>query len=100
MASSIADFIREIPPSDYRQLLLEVAKRILADQPLETPIVLSEGDSPPIGFLFKIPPIPESLESEEAERAEDERRLATIDNTLTLEEMLAKMDFRAAVRNA
>jgi len=46
-----------------------------------------------ISDIVRVPPMPESG-SDEDEKIEDERRLATIENTVTLDELLARLDFR------
>jgi hypothetical protein len=53
-----------------------------------------------VGYLFRIPPMPKSDLTPEEEAAEDARRLATLDNTVTLDEMLALLDFGAAAKPA
>jgi hypothetical protein len=98
--ASVSDILRQVPPADRRKLLFEVAKSILDEQPEATPVVIGEGDAPPIGYLFRIPPMPESDQTPEEEAAEDAWRLATLDDTVTLDEMLAMLDFGAAARSA
>jgi hypothetical protein len=97
MGPSIADIVGQVEPDKRMDLLLEVANRILDDHPKLTPVALTKGDGPPIGYLFRVPPMPEpEPQTEEDRRAEDARRMANLDDALTLDEMLAVLDFQAA----
>jgi hypothetical protein len=98
--TSVSDIVRQVPPAERRKLLFEVAKSILDEQPEARPVVIAEGDAPPIGYLFRIPPMPDSDQTPEEEAAEDARRLATLDDSVTLDEMLAMLDFGAAAQSA
>lgn len=100
MTPNIAELVRQVPAADRYQLLLEVAKSVLDEHPDSTPVVIKDEKAPPVGYLFRIPPMPESGLTPEEEAAEDARRLATLDNTVTLDEMLALLDFGAAAKPA
>jgi hypothetical protein len=94
---NIAEIIRQVPSTERRKLLFEVAKSVLDEQPYSTPVMIVEGDAPPIGYLFRVPPMPEpEPQTEEERRAQDARRFANLDDALTLDEMLAALDFTAA----
>ena len=99
MTQNIAELVRQVPPSDRYQLLLEVARSVLDEHPDSTPVVISDGKAPPMGYLFRVPPMPESELTPEEEAEEDARRMATLDNSVTAEEMLALLDFGAAARS-
>jgi hypothetical protein len=90
MTPNIAEFVRQVP----------AAKSVLDGHPDSTPVVITDGKAPPVGYLFRIPPMPKSDLTPEEEAAEDARRLATLDNTVTLDEMLALLDFGAAAKPA
>jgi hypothetical protein len=97
MGPSVTEIVRQVAPEKRMDLLLEVANSILDDHPKLTPVPLTKGDAPPIGYLFRVPPMPEpEPQTEEERRAQDARRLANLDDALTLEEMLAVLDFQAA----
>jgi hypothetical protein len=98
MAPNIPELVRQVPPADRYRLLLEVAKSLLDAHPDSTPVVIADGMAPPIGYLFRMPPMPESDLSPEEEAAEDARRMATLDDAVTAEEMLALLDFGAAAK--
>lgn len=99
MTTNIVELVRQAPPSERRQMLFEVAQIVLDEEGDLRPVMISKGNSPPIGYLFRVPPMPESPLTPEQEAAEDARRLANLDDAVTLDEMLALLDFGAAAKS-
>jgi hypothetical protein len=95
MSPSVTEAVLQAPRADRMRVLMELAKSLLAESSSPMPLPLVEGDAPPIGYLFRIPPMPEPG-SEEDEAAEDARRMASLDDAVTAEEMIALLDFHAA----
>jgi hypothetical protein len=93
MSASIDELVDQMPPADQFRMLMKLADRVLAAQTRPGPIPLSMGDRPPVAFLFRCPPIPDQGPYTDADRAEDARRLATLDNTVELDELIASLDF-------
>jgi hypothetical protein len=96
MSASIDELVDRIPPADQFEALMKLAHRILDRQGKDGPVPLATDNNLPIGYLFRVPPMPESDLTPEEQAAEDARRMATLDDAVTLDEMLELLDFGAA----
>src|SRR4051794_26063203 len=93
MSASIDELVDQMPPADQFRLLSKLADRVLASHGGGRMIRLAKDDPPPVGFLFRCPPMPDTGPYTDADRAEDARRLATLDDTVELDELIALLDF-------
>ena len=93
MSASIDELVDQLPPADQFRLLSKLAARVLASNAGDRLIRLAEDDYTPVGFLLRCPPMPDTGPYTDADRAEDARRLATLDDTVTLDELIASLDF-------
>jgi hypothetical protein len=96
MSASIDDLVDQIPPGDQFQVMMKLARRILDQRGDKGPVPLALDNELPIGYLFRVPPMPESDLTPDEQAAEDARRMATLDDEVTLDEMLELLDFGAA----
>jgi hypothetical protein len=94
MSASIDELVDQLTPADQFRMLMKLADRVLAARGGKGPIIpLSLGDQATIGFLLRIPPMPDTGPYTDADRAEDARRLANLDDTVELDELIASLDF-------
>jgi hypothetical protein len=96
MSPTIDEFVDQLAPADQFQVMMKLANRVLAQRGRNAVVPLSIENELPIGYLFRVPPMPESDLSPEEQAAEDARRLQNLDDALTAEEMLELLDFEAA----
>jgi hypothetical protein len=82
------DAIRTATPADCRLLMAALAERIVADSPAAPAVLLANPAGQTVGYFFPInldPGRPPVMTPED--EVELQRRIATIDNSYTTEEM-------------
>src|SRR5687768_12131793 len=93
MSASIDELVDQMPPADQFRLLSKLADRVLASNAGDRLIRLATDDYTPVGFLLRCPPMPDTGPYTDADRAEDARRLADRDNTVSVDELISLIDF-------
>ena len=86
--TTVIEAIRTANPADCRLLMAALAERVAADSPAASAVLLSNSAGKTVGYFFPIdldPGTPPEMTPEE--EAEMQRRIATIDNSYTTEEM-------------
>lgn len=90
---------RALPRKDQDTALLELAKHVIADRPDQPTIRLADETGWFVGFSLNsrranTKPRPLS----EKERAENARRMANLGDTITVDELMSRLDFRGGHR--
>lgn len=86
--ATVIDAIRTANPAECRLLMAALAERVAADSPAASAVLLANSAGQTVGYFFPIdldPGTPPEMTPEE--EAEIQRRIATIDNSYTTEQM-------------
>src|SRR5262245_49205898 len=95
MNPRIDELVDQMAAADRMKMLAKLAKKVMTDQGENGLDSLTLGDEPPFLFLVRCPPIPNRGPYTDADRAEDARRLANRDDSVTVDELMVMLDFRA-----
>ncbi len=89
---NLLEAIYHITPGERARLLGELAKVVAAESPAATAGMLTDDNGVPVGLFLPVernPPAPPLMTPED--RAELQRRLDTIDKTISTEELKAQI---------
>jgi hypothetical protein len=98
---TLLEGIRQITPAERAQLLGELVRAVSADLGRKDGAMLRDPQGNPVGLFLPVvqnPPAPPPMTAED--RAELQRRLDTIDNSMTTEELKARIGRGGAARPA